>query len=48
MSIFYIPNNSTQYMNWTSTLLTSNKQQIRNLFEAKYAVDGLLMVRIGP
>ncbi len=26
MSIFYIPN-STQYLNWKTTLLMSNKQQ---------------------
>ncbi len=31
MTIFYIPN-PTQYLNLTTTLLTINKQQIRNLF----------------
>ncbi len=30
MTIFYIPN-PTQYINLTTTLLTINKQQIRNL-----------------
>ncbi len=32
MTLFYIPN-STQYLNLTTTLLTINKQQIRNLRE---------------
>ncbi len=31
MTLFYIPN-PTQYLNLTTTLLTINKQQIRNLF----------------
>ncbi len=30
MTLFYIPNPS-QYLNLTTTLLTINKQQIRNL-----------------
>ncbi len=30
MTLFYIPN-PTQYLNFTTTLLTINKQQIRNL-----------------
>ncbi len=30
MTLFYIPN-PTQYLNLTTTLLTINKQQIRNL-----------------
>ncbi len=30
MTFFYIPN-PTQYLNLTTTLLTINKQQIRNL-----------------
>ncbi len=30
MTLFYIPNH-TQYLNLTTTLLTVNKQQIRNL-----------------
>ncbi len=30
MSLFYIPN-PTQHLNLTTTLLTINKQQIRNL-----------------
>ncbi len=30
MTIFFIPN-PTQYLNLTTTLLTINKQQIRNL-----------------
>ncbi len=34
MTLFYIPN-PTQYLNLTTTLLTINKQQIRNLFREK-------------
>ncbi len=34
MTIFYIPN-PTQYLNVTTTLLTSNKQQIMSLFRQK-------------
>ncbi len=34
MIIFYIPN-PTQYLNLTTTLLTINKQQIRNLLRQK-------------
>ncbi len=34
MNIFYIPN-PTQYLNFTTTLLTINKQQIRSLFSQK-------------
>ncbi len=34
MTLFYIPN-STQYLNLTTTLLTINKQQIRNLLKEK-------------
>ncbi len=34
MTLFYIPNH-TQYLNLTSTLLTINKQQIRNLLREK-------------
>ncbi len=34
MSLFYIPN-PTQYLNLTMTLLTINKQQIRNLLREK-------------
>ncbi len=30
MTLFYIPN-PTQYLNLTTTLLTINKQQMRNL-----------------
>ncbi len=30
MTLFYI-RNPTQYLNWTTTLLTINKQQIRNV-----------------
>ncbi len=33
MTIFYIPN--TQYLNLTTTLLTINKQQIRNWLREK-------------
>ncbi len=34
MTLFYIPN-PTQYLNLTTTLLTINKQQIRNLLMEK-------------
>ncbi len=34
MTLFYIPN-LTQYLNLTSTLLTINKQQVRNLLREK-------------
>ncbi len=34
MTIFYIPN-PTQYLNLTTTLLTSNKQKIMSLFRQK-------------
>ncbi len=34
MTIFYIPN-PTQYQNWTTTLITINKQQIRSLLKQK-------------
>ncbi len=34
MTIFFIPN-PTQYLNLTTTLLTINKQQIRNLLRQK-------------
>ncbi len=34
MTLFYIPN-PTQYLNITTTLLTINKQQIRNLLREK-------------
>ncbi len=34
MTIFNIPN-PTQYLNLTTTLLTINKQQIRNLLRQK-------------
>ncbi len=34
MTLFYIPN-LTQYLNLTTTLLTINKQQIRNLLREK-------------
>ncbi len=34
MTLFYIPN-PTQYQNLTTTLLTINKQQIRNLLREK-------------
>ncbi len=34
MTLFYIPN-PTQYLNLTTTLLTINKQQIRNLLKEK-------------
>ncbi len=34
MNLFYIPN-PTQYLNLTTTLLTNNKQQIRNLLREK-------------
>ncbi len=34
MTLFYIPN-ATQYLNLTTTLLTINKQQIRNLLREK-------------
>ncbi len=34
MTIFYIPI-PTQYLNLTTTLLTINKQQIRNLLRQK-------------
>ncbi len=34
MTLFYIPN-PTQYLNLTTTLLTINKQQIRNLLREK-------------
>ncbi len=34
MTLFYIPN-PTQYLNLTTTLLTINKQQIRNLSREK-------------
>ncbi len=35
MTLFYIPN-PTQYLNLTTTLLTINKQQIRNLLREKW------------
>ncbi len=34
MTIFYI-SNSAQYLNWTTTLLTIKKQEIRSLFRQK-------------
>ncbi len=34
MTLFYIPN-PTQYLNLTTTLLTINKQKIRNLLREK-------------
>ncbi len=34
MTLFYIPN-PTQYLNLTTTLLTINKPQIRNLLREK-------------
>ncbi len=34
MTLFYIPN-PTQYQNLTTTLLTINKHQIRNLLREK-------------
>ncbi len=34
MTLYYIPN-PTQYLNLTTTLLTINKQQIRNLLREK-------------
>ncbi len=34
MTLFYIPN-PTQYLNLTTTELTNNKQQIRNLLREK-------------
>ncbi len=34
MTLFYIPT-TTQYLNLTTTLLTINKQQIRNLLREK-------------
>ncbi len=34
MTLFYI-HNHTQYLNLTTTLLTINKQQIRNLLREK-------------
>ncbi len=34
MTLFYIPN-PTQHLNLTTTLLTINKQQIRNLLREK-------------
>ncbi len=34
MTLFYIPN-PTQYLNLTTTVLTINKQQIRNLLREK-------------
>ncbi len=34
MTLFYIPN-PTQYLNLTTTLLTIDKQQIRNLLREK-------------
>ncbi len=34
MILFYIPNH-TQYLNLTTTLLTINKQQLRNLLSEK-------------
>ncbi len=34
MTLFYIPNPS-QYLNLTTSLLTINKQQIRNLLKEK-------------
>ncbi len=34
MTLFYIPNH-TKYLNWTSTLLTINKQQIMTLLREK-------------
>ncbi len=38
MTLFYIPN-PTQYLNLTTTLLTINKQQIRNFFERNVVVN---------
>ncbi len=35
MTLFYIPN-PTQNLNLTTTLLTINKQQIRNLLREKW------------
>ncbi len=40
MAILYIPN-PTQYLNWTTTLLTIN-------IRGKVIVNGLLIVTIGP
>ncbi len=37
MTLFYIPN-PPQYLNSTTTLLTINKQQIRNFIEGKVVV----------
>ncbi len=34
MTLFYIPN-PTQYLNLTTTILTTNKQQIRSLWREK-------------
>ncbi len=34
MTLFYIPN-PTQYLNLTTTILTINKQQIRDLLREK-------------
>ncbi len=34
MTLFYIPN-PTQYLNLTTTLLTINKQQMRNVLREK-------------
>ncbi len=42
MAIFYIPN-PTQYLNLTSTLISSNYKFI----EAKVVVDSKLIARIG-
>ncbi len=39
MTLFYIPN-PTQYLNLTTTLLTINKQQIRNVLMDKNVVNG--------
>ncbi len=39
MTLFYILN-PTQYLNLTTTLLTINKQQIRNVLMDKNVVNG--------
>ncbi len=38
MTLFYIPN-PTQYLNLTTTLLTINKQPIRNYIEGKVVIS---------
>ncbi len=38
MTLLYMPN-PTQYLNLTTTLLTINKQQIRNLLREKVIVN---------